>query len=73
MEYRVKVSPGKKKESVTVSRDGRLLVSVSAPREEGKANERMCALLAAHFGVAISAVTIRRGHTSSTKAVFVKE
>ena len=70
--YRVKVTAEKKKESVTVSRDGRLLISVSAPREEGKANERMCELLARHFGVPLSAITIRRGHTSATKTIFVK-
>ncbi|OGL89379.1 hypothetical protein A3H75_01650 [Candidatus Uhrbacteria bacterium RIFCSPLOWO2_02_FULL_51_9] len=72
MEYRVKVTPGKKKESVTVAPDGRLLVFVSAPREEGRANERMCELLAEHFGVPLSAITIRRGHTSATKTIFVK-
>jgi uncharacterized protein YggU (UPF0235/DUF167 family) len=73
MEYRIKVTAGAKKESVTVGRDGRLLVLVSALREEGRANDRMRELLAAHFGVAVSAVTIRRGHTNGSKTVFVKE
>ena len=73
MEYRVKVVAGKKKESVVLGRDGRLLVSVSMPREEGKANERMRELLAKHFTVSPDAITIRRGHTSATKTVFVKD
>jgi len=73
MEYRVKVTTGKKNESVEVGRDGRLLVCVSAPREEGKANERMRELLAEHFDVSFDAVGIRRGHLSATKIVFVKE
>lgn len=73
MEYRIKVTAGAKKESVAVGRDGRLLVSVSAPREDGKANERMCELLAAHFGVAVGAISIRRGHTSRAKTVFVRQ
>lgn len=68
----MKVETGKKKESVNIARDGRLLVSVSAPREEGKANERMRELVAEHFGVVCDAVTIRRGHTSPTKIIFVK-
>ena len=72
MEYRVKVTTGKKKESVVVAPDGRLLVSVSVSKEEGRANERMRELLARHFGVSFDAVTIRRGHTSATKTVFVK-
>lgn len=71
MEYRVKVIANTKKESVTVGRDGRLLVSVSAPRKEGKANERMRELLAEHFGVSPDAITLRRGHTSPTKTIFV--
>lgn len=72
MEYRVKVTPGRKKESVVIGRDGRFLVAVSAPRAEGKANERMRELLARHFGVSFDAVTIRHGHTSGTKTVFVR-
>lgn len=73
MEYRVKVTAGAKKESIMVAHDGRFLVSVSAPREEGRANERLRELLAEYFDVPYDAVTIRRGHTSPTKTVFVKE
>ncbi len=73
MEYRVRVTTGKKKESIEVGRDGRFLVSVSAPKEEGRANKRMCELLAGHFGVPFDAIIIRRGHTNSTKTIFVKE
>jgi uncharacterized protein YggU (UPF0235/DUF167 family) len=73
MEYRVKVTVGTKKECVHVGPDGRLRVSVSAPREAGKANERLRELLAEHFGVAFHAITIRRGHTSGTKTIFVKQ
>ena len=72
MEYRVKVTTGKKRESVVVGHDGRLLVSVSAPRKEGVANERMRELLADHFRVPFDDITIRRGHTSPTKTIFVK-
>ncbi|OGZ06492.1 MAG: hypothetical protein A3C93_05465 [Candidatus Lloydbacteria bacterium RIFCSPHIGHO2_02_FULL_54_17] len=73
MEYRVKVIVDTKKESVLLGRDGRFLVSVNASREGGKANERLRELLAERFAVPLSAVTIRRGHTSATKTVFVKE
>ncbi|OGZ07940.1 MAG: hypothetical protein A2942_03105 [Candidatus Lloydbacteria bacterium RIFCSPLOWO2_01_FULL_50_20] len=73
MEYRVKITTGKKKESVAVGRDGRLLVSVQAPREKGKANERMRELLAQYFTVSPDAITIRRGQMSSSKVIFVKQ
>ena len=72
MEYRGKATTGVRKESVRLGRDGRLIVSVSAPRKGGAANERMRELLAEYFGVPFNAVIIRRGHTSSTKSVFVK-
>ena len=72
-EVRVKVIPNVKKESVAVGRDGRLTVGVHAPREEGRANERLREMVAKHFGVAVSAVTIRPGHTSATKTLFVKK
>ncbi|HEY9585109.1 MAG TPA: DUF167 domain-containing protein [Candidatus Paceibacterota bacterium] len=73
MEYRVKVTASAKKESIEVGRDGRLIIHVSAPREGGRANERMRELLAEYFDVSFDAVIIRRGQTSPTKTVFVKE
>lgn len=73
MEYRIKVTPGAKKESVAIGRDGRILISVSAPKEDGKANERMRELLAEYFSVPFDAITIRRGHLSSSKTIFVKQ
>lgn len=72
-EYRVKVVTRSRDESVLPAKDGRLVVSVSAPREEGRANERVRELLAEYFHVPFEAVSIRHGHTSATKSVFVKE
>ena len=73
MEYRVKVIAASKKESVTLLRDGRYELRVDAPRSECRANERACALLAAHLAVPVDTVSIAKGHTQSTKLIRVKD
>lgn len=50
-DIRIKIIPNSRKEFIEESKDGRLVVAVKAPRSEGKANERLCALLALHFSV----------------------
>lgn len=69
--YRIKVTTGIKKESVTVLSDGRLAVAVDAARKGGEANARACALVAAHFSVPIKNVRIVKGHTASTKTIAI--
>jgi len=71
MEIRVKVIPGAPRESVEEKPDGRYLVAVSAKAEEGRANERMCELLARYFGVTLRQVVLIKGHVSPTKTVII--
>lgn len=71
MEYRIRVIAGKGKEGVLLARDGRLIVSVRAKREEGRANARACELLAEYFLVDIKNVAIVHGHQQSSKVVRV--
>lgn len=71
MELRIKVETGVRREGVEEARDGRLIVRVRAPRKEGKANERMKEVLAAHFGVPPERVIIVRGATSTAKTVRI--
>lgn len=73
MEYRIRVKPGEGKESVSLARDGRIIVSVRAPREEGRANARACELLAEYFMVPVNNVSVVRGHQQSSKIVRVSE
>lgn len=73
MEYRIKVIAGVKKEGVELLRDGRLAVSVNAPRKEGLANERALHLVATYLGTLPANVTLIKGHTQSTKVVSVKK
>ena len=51
--------------------DGTLKVKIAAPPERGKANQALIALLAAHYGVPRTSVTIVSGHTASLKLVKI--
>lgn len=70
--YGVTVKPGSKKGPlVEVADDGSLTVFVRERAVDGAANTGVVKLLAAHFGVPKSRVTILRGHTSRSKLVEV--
>ncbi len=71
MEIRVKIIPDSRKEHIETAPDGRLIVSVRAPRKEGKANERLRELLATHFCVPVAKVHLVKGHTSATKTLRI--
>ena len=49
-----------------------LMVYVTAPPDDGKANEAMISLLAKHYGVAPSRVTLVRGATNRNKLVRIE-
>jgi uncharacterized protein YggU (UPF0235/DUF167 family) len=52
--------------------DGALRVKVTAIPEKGKANEEVCAVLAAYLGVPKSNVDVVRGRTSQRKRLRVR-
>jgi len=52
--------------------EGRIVVYVRQRAIEGAANDAVVRLVAAHFGVAPSRVTIRRGHTSKRKTLEIE-
>lgn len=49
-----------------------LMMYVTAPPNDGKANEAMLRLLAKHLGVATSRLTIMHGQTNRNKLVKVE-
>jgi uncharacterized protein YggU (UPF0235/DUF167 family) len=53
--------------------DGTLKVKVAAVPEKNKANEELREVLAGHFGVPVSAVTVVSGLTSTRKRVRINE
>jgi uncharacterized protein len=67
----VKVKAQAREESVTQLSAANYQVSVSAPREKGKANEAIVALLAEYFSIPKSQIKILRGHTAKVKLVEI--
>jgi len=49
-----------------------LMVYVTAPADNGKANEAMIRLLAKHYNLAPSRLTLVRGHTNRNKLVRIE-
>ncbi len=66
------VKPGSKKGPlVEVAQDGSLTVFLMQRAIDGAANEGLIAILANHFGVSKSRVTIESGFTSKIKRISV--
>lgn len=66
----VEVKVGSRKARIE-ERDGRIRAWVDAQAKDGKANERLVELLADHYGVARSRITIRRGRKSRRKLIEI--
>jgi hypothetical protein len=72
VEIRVRVIPRAKRDEVAGERDGALLVRVSAPPVEGRANAAVCRLIAGEIGVAPSKVSVVRGGSAREKVVRIE-
>ena len=73
MRITVRVKPGSKKGPlVEASDDGSLTVFLQQRAVDGAANEGLIEILAKHFGVSKSRVTIEAGFTSRIKRVDVE-
>ena len=71
-DVRVRVLPRARRSELAGMRAGALVVRVSAPPVEGKANAAVCALLAERAGVPRSRVSVLRGETARDKVVRVE-
>jgi uncharacterized protein (TIGR00251 family) len=69
--FTIRVTPRASANAVSGERDGVLLVRVTAPPLEGKANDAVVALLAKTLGTPRSAVKVVGGASSRTKRVSV--
>jgi uncharacterized protein (TIGR00251 family) len=72
MKIQVKVKPNSRTEEVSQEGDS-FIVKVKEPPREGKANQAVIRLLAEHFGVPKSRVTIITGFGSKNKVVEIAE
>lgn len=66
----VRVTPKASRDSIGPERDGRLVIKVTAPPEDGKANAAVCKLVAKRLGLAKSLVAVDTGETSRSKRLI---
>ena len=72
MRITVQVKPGSKKGPlVEIAEDGSLTVYLREPAVDGAANEGLVALLAKHYKVSKSKITIESGFSSRIKRISV--
>ena len=69
---RVRVQPRAARDEIVGVRDGTLVVRLTAPPVEGRANQALCRLLARRLGVAPSRVAVVRGAKGRDKMVAVE-
>lgn len=67
----VKVKPNTRTSAIEALADGTFLAMLKAPPVDGKANAELIALVARHFGITRSAVTIKAGAGARMKLVAV--
>jgi uncharacterized protein len=72
VELRVWLQPRALRTDVVGDRNGALVVRVTAPPVDGKANAALCALLAERVGVPTSRVSVVRGATARDKVVRIE-
>jgi len=66
---KVRVQPGASRNEIAGKRDGAVIVRVTAPPADGKANKAACKLLAEKCGIPPSRVEIVRGESRRDKVV----
>jgi uncharacterized protein len=71
-ELRVRLQPRARRDEVVGQRAGAVLIRVTAPPVDGKANEALCRLVAKKAGVAPSRVRLIRGHTARDKTLEIE-
>jgi uncharacterized protein len=71
-ELRVRLQPRARRDEVVGERAGAVLIRVTAPPVDGKANEVLCRLVAKKAGVAPSRVRLIRGHTARDKTLEIE-
>ena len=71
MKISVVVKANSKVEKVEEAGQGSFRVWVKEPRKENKANAAVLRALARHFGLPVSRIAMKSGHTSSRKIIEI--
>jgi uncharacterized protein (TIGR00251 family) len=69
----VRVQPRARRDEIAGEREGVVLVRVTAPPVEGKANDAVRKLIAKRLGIAPSRVSVARGSSSRDKLLEVAD
>ena len=69
MKYTITVKPGTSQEKIVETAPGELTVYLRAKPHDGEANTALIKLLAKHFSVPKTSITIIRGEHARTKIV----
>jgi uncharacterized protein (TIGR00251 family) len=72
IDLHVRLQPRARRDEVVGERAGAVVIRVTAPPVDGKANAALCVFVARAAGVAPSRVAVVRGHTSRDKVVRVE-
>jgi uncharacterized protein (TIGR00251 family) len=67
----VRLQPRAQRDEIVGERDGRLVVRVTAPPVDGKANDALIRLIAKRAQIAPPRVRVVRGHSARNKTVRV--
>lgn len=67
----MRVQPRAQRDEIAGERSGNLVVRVTAPPVEGRANAAVCRLLAKRLGLARGRVTLIRGASSHDKLIEI--
>jgi uncharacterized protein (TIGR00251 family) len=67
----VRLQPRARKDEIVGEREGRIVIRVTAPPVDGRANDALTRLIAKRAGVAPTRVTIVRGHAARDKTIRV--
>jgi len=71
-EIAVRLQPRARANEIVGERDGVLIVRVSAPPLDGRANDALCRLIAKRVRVGVRSVSVVRGASSREKVVRVE-
>ena len=70
--FQVQVKPNARTSEIALLADGTFTATLKSPPVDGKANAELIALVARHFGVPKSAVSIKSGASARIKRVSVE-
>jgi uncharacterized protein (TIGR00251 family) len=68
----VRLQPRARRDEVVGERSGAIVIRVTAPPVDGKANAALCALVARAAGIPASRVSVVRGQTARDKVLRVE-